>query len=68
MKKPVNEVIYDAPIDAVDNFAKEFDGLDDNTSANNAIQETWNSGVNQNNDDPNLDDRQARNVNDRVDS
>ena len=63
MKKPENEIVYDAPIDAVDNFAKEFDGIDDQV-AQDGIQETWDSGVRE----ENIDERRAQDVNNRADS
>ena len=63
MKKPENEIIYDAPVDAVDNFAKEFDGIDDQV-AQNGIQESWNSGLNE----ENIVERRAEDVKNRTDS
>ncbi len=63
MKKPENEIIYDAPVDAVDNFAKEFDGIGDQV-AQNGIQESWNSGMNE----ENIVERRAEDVKNRTDS
>lgn len=63
MKKPENEIIYDAPIDAVDQFAQEFDGID-NESIQNGIQETWDSGLRE----QNIDENRAGSVNNRANS
>ncbi|OIJ18867.1 hypothetical protein BKP45_15160 [Anaerobacillus alkalidiazotrophicus] len=47
MRDPENEIVYDGPLEAVDRFAKEFDGIDQ--TSQNGIQEVWKSGINEGN-------------------
>jgi hypothetical protein len=44
MKERENEIVYDGPIEAVDRFAKEFDGINQ-PQGQEAIQEVWESGI-----------------------
>lgn len=43
MKKPENEILDDGVIAAVDEFTKEFDGI--NKESQKGIQEVWKSGL-----------------------
>lgn len=43
MKKPENEILNNGAIEAVDEFSKEFDGID--KESQEGIQEVWTSGL-----------------------
>lgn len=43
MKKTENEILNDGAIEAVDEFSKEFDGIDKKSPE--GIQEVWKSGL-----------------------